>query len=432
MQKPALSGVIAAMLTPRGPDAEIDFGAFERNLAFVLERGVAGVTIGGATGEYPLLAIEERRQLAACARRLIQGRGRLICGAGGASLAESLAIAAHAAEIGADAVLLPPPHFFHYTSEDLEAFYRAAAGAIRLPVLIYHLPAFTAGVPPTLALRLLAECPTIAGVKDSSGSLETLAALGRRFPQRAIRIVGNDAALEGALAAGCCDAVISGVAGVLTELVVALWNSRSPLAGRRLAEFLDRIDALPMPWGLKLAAELRFGSKATFPVPVSAARARQIDEFREWFPGWWARTAEELAPAAEAARLRHNEAMIRGIEHVAIASPNPAELAQWYVDKLGFVINYQSPTTVFVKAPDGAMIEITTSEGERVEQTLKQPGLRHLAITVDEFEATYNELKAKGVAFMGEPSDKKGVKTVFFTDPEGNVLHLIQRETPLP
>ena len=101
MQEPALSGVIAAMLTPRGPDTEIDFGAFERNIAFVLERGVAGVTIGGATGEYPLLAIEERRQLAACARRLIQGRGRLICGAGGASLGESLAIAAHAAEIGA-------------------------------------------------------------------------------------------------------------------------------------------------------------------------------------------------------------------------------------------------------------------------------------------------------------------------------------------
>ncbi len=137
------------------------------------------------------------------------------------------------------------------------------------------------------------------------------------------------------------------------------------------------------------------------------------------------------APAA-VARLRENESMIRGIEHVAIASPNPAELAQWYVDKLGFVINYQSPTTVFVKAPDGAMIEITASEGERVEQTLKQPGLRHLAITVDEFETTYNELKAKGVAFLGEPSDKKGVKTVFFTDLEGNVLHLIQRETPLP
>jgi glyoxylase I family protein len=123
--------------------------------------------------------------------------------------------------------------------------------------------------------------------------------------------------------------------------------------------------------------------------------------------------------------------MVRGIEHVAIASPDPAALAQWYVEHLNFVINYQSPRTVFVKAPDGSMIEITTSEGDRIEQSLKQPGLRHLALTVDDFESTYDALKSKGVRFLDEPSDKKGVKTVFFTDPEGNVLHLIQRETPL-
>ncbi len=116
---------------------------------------------------------------------------------------------------------------------------------------------------------------------------------------------------------------------------------------------------------------------------------------------------------------------------MAIASPDPAALAQWYVDHLNFVINYQSPRTVFVKAPDGSMIEITTSEGERVEQSLKQPGLRHLALTVDDFDATYHALRSKEVRFLDEPSDKKGVKTVFFTDPEGNLLHLIQRETPL-
>jgi len=301
MQKPALSGVIAAILTPRGIDGEVDFGAFERNLEFVLGRGAAGVAVGGATGEYPTLSLEERRELADRARRRMGSRGRLICGAGAATLTESLAIADHAAQIGADAVLLPPPYFFHYTEADLEAFYRTAAARISLPILIYHLPGFTAGVAPSIALRLVAECPRIIGVKDSSGSLETLAALSRRFPQGAVRVVGHDAALEGALAAGCCDAVISGVAGVLTELVVALWNNRSRLAGRRLAEFIDRIDALPTPWGLKLAAELRFRSKATFPIPASAARARQIDEFREWFPGWWARTAEELALPAEAA-----------------------------------------------------------------------------------------------------------------------------------
>lgn len=124
--------------------------------------------------------------------------------------------------------------------------------------------------------------------------------------------------------------------------------------------------------------------------------------------------------------------MIRGIEHSAIASPDPAALANWYVDTLGFVINYRGTAAFFVKAPDGSMIEIIPSEGERGAGTLKTPGLRHLALTVTDFDSTYAGLQAKGVHFVSEPLNNKGNKLVFFTDPEGNYLHLLERETPLP
>ena len=124
--------------------------------------------------------------------------------------------------------------------------------------------------------------------------------------------------------------------------------------------------------------------------------------------------------------------MIRGIEHTAIATPDPAALAQWYVDTLGFVINYRGSTAVFVKAPNGSMIEFIPAEGDRGPNTLKSPGLRHLALLVDDFETQYAMLQRKGVHFIGEPSESKGNKVVFFTDPEGNILHLLQRATPLP
>jgi glyoxylase I family protein len=124
--------------------------------------------------------------------------------------------------------------------------------------------------------------------------------------------------------------------------------------------------------------------------------------------------------------------MIQGIEHTAIASPDPQKLAQWYVDQLDFKINYNSGRTVFVKAPNGYMIEIITAEGERAPQTLKDPGIRHLAVAVTDFDAVYNRLRAAGVRFDGEPVNRKGNKVVFFSDPDGNYLHLLQRETPLP
>src|SRR5690242_14192667 len=47
--------------------------------------------------------------------------------------------------------------------------------------------------------------------------------------------------------------------------------------------------------------------------------------------------------------------MFKGLEHTAIASPNPQKLAQWYVDHLDFVINYTYDGNYFVKAKNGSM-----------------------------------------------------------------------------
>ncbi len=124
--------------------------------------------------------------------------------------------------------------------------------------------------------------------------------------------------------------------------------------------------------------------------------------------------------------------MFQGLEHTAIASPHPAQLAQWYVDHLGFRINFEYAGNYFVKAPNGSLLEIIPSEGERAPQTLKDPGIRHLAIAVDNFDMAYQQLKTKGVQFVAEPYETQGNRLVFFADGDGNFVHLIQRARPLP
>ena len=131
----------------------------------------------------------------------------------------------------------------------------------------------------------------------------------------------------------------------------------------------------------------------------------------------------------------YNPGMIQGIEHTAIASPDPHRLAQWYVERLGFVVNYASPNskTVFVKAPNGSMIEIIESnQTPRPPVDMKDPGLRHMALTVSDFDAAYARLKEAGVSFLTEKAASGGNTTVFFTDCDGNILHLLHRQTPLP
>jgi glyoxylase I family protein len=126
--------------------------------------------------------------------------------------------------------------------------------------------------------------------------------------------------------------------------------------------------------------------------------------------------------------------MIQGIEHTAIASPDPHKLAQWYVERLGFVVNYTSSSgkTVFVKAPDGSMIEIIESnQTPRPPLDMKNPGLRHMALTVADFDAAYARLREAGVSFLTEKAVSGGNATAFFTDCDGNILHLLRREKPL-
>ena len=124
--------------------------------------------------------------------------------------------------------------------------------------------------------------------------------------------------------------------------------------------------------------------------------------------------------------------MIHGIEHAAIAAQDVERLANFYVQTLGFEINHRGKTAIFVKATDGSMIEIIPAEGPLAEATPKTPGLRHLALTVTGFEAECDRLTAAGVVFLEPPLIKSGNKVVFFRDPEGNILHLIERPEPLP
>ena len=75
---------------------------------------------------------------------------------------------------------------------------------------------------------------------------------------------------------------------------------------------------------------------------------------------------------------------------------------------------------------------IIPSAGERGSNQMKDPGIRHLAVMVEDFDAAHQQLQKAGVTFLGEPFNNKGNRLVFFSDLDGNILHLIHRERPLP
>lgn len=119
--------------------------------------------------------------------------------------------------------------------------------------------------------------------------------------------------------------------------------------------------------------------------------------------------------------------MFKGIEHTAIATVDPEALGAWYEKTLDFPIVYRYNGNVFVRAADGTMLELIPSEGDRPEAAMKSPGIRHLAVSVDDFDAGVKELESRGVTIF-QTIEGGANRLAFFHDPEGNILHLIWRD----
>ena len=119
--------------------------------------------------------------------------------------------------------------------------------------------------------------------------------------------------------------------------------------------------------------------------------------------------------------------MYKGLEHTAIASADPEALAAWYEKYLGFPICHRYGGNIFVKAPDGTMLEIIPGAGDRPANEFKTLGIRHLAISVDDFDAAHEDLKSKGIE-IENLVNAGGNRLAFFRDIEGNICHIIHRE----
>jgi glyoxylase I family protein len=120
------------------------------------------------------------------------------------------------------------------------------------------------------------------------------------------------------------------------------------------------------------------------------------------------------------------------IEHIAIPTPDPVTLRNWYqlvLDAREIFNNGQNPPTCLIALPGGGWFEIYAAEGlPQNRGNNKLAGFRHIALRVDSIEAAKTELEKRGVKFQEEIRPAAGGgRVLFFADPEGNLLHLVER-----
>lgn len=122
-----------------------------------------------------------------------------------------------------------------------------------------------------------------------------------------------------------------------------------------------------------------------------------------------------------------------GIEHIGIFTEDTKALKDWYIKVFDWKEVYDNGKgTYFLKADDGVMIEFCKTDVDGGTHPKNASGIRHLAISVDDFDALVERLTKEGVKVLTEATvSDKGIGTMFFEDPVGNVLHLIHRVNPL-
>lgn len=123
-----------------------------------------------------------------------------------------------------------------------------------------------------------------------------------------------------------------------------------------------------------------------------------------------------------------------GIEHAGIFSKDSEALKNWYIELFGWkeVYTNKEKKTYFLKADDGAMIEFCLTSEEGASFSKSTSGLRHLAISTDNFEETVEKVRKSGAEIIDDALvNPKGIGTMFFKDPDGNILHLISRPEAL-
>lgn len=266
----SFSGVIAAPVTPMSADGGLALDVVPRLVDFLLEHGVAGLMVGGTTGEFITMTTAERAATLEVFVAAANGRVPVIAHVGHVFLREAVELMGVARHLGVDAVAAIAPYFHRVPDEVVARHLRdIATRAATLPFFAYHFPAAAGNRVTRETFAELTELPNTAGIKLSVATWDEIVPFLDVLDDQLV-CCGNDGLLTRFVAAGG-RAIVSGTASACPDAVVPLFDAAR--AGRSTdvleAELERRVQATGAgaPDQLK-AALVRRG------IPVGPGRVR--------------------------------------------------------------------------------------------------------------------------------------------------------------
>ena len=249
-----LRGALAAAVTPLDGD-RLDEAAFGPYVDFLAAGGLDGLLALGTTGEGLLFGVEERKRAVELFLSAADGRLQVAAHCGAQTTADTVVLAAHAAEAGVDAVAVIGPPYFQLDDRSLLGHFEDAAGACApLPFYVYEFERASGyAVPVPVLLELRERVPNLAGLKVSDAPFD-------KFMPYLVEgldvFVGPEALIFDGIRAGAVGAV-SGLASAYPDKVAAVVRAPSEAGAIELGELRAAVERFPRHAALKFILGLR-------------------------------------------------------------------------------------------------------------------------------------------------------------------------------
>lgn len=166
----ALKGVMQAPVTPLNDDFSLDIPTFERMVDFHIRHGAPAIAWPHHKAESLNMTVDERKRGAEAAVRTAAGRVPVSIFVSALAITDTIELARHAEEIGADAILLITPYYWAPSPDEIFDYVVRIGTMVDLPLLAYNSPGYLDGVEFTgeLVGRLIQRLPNFIGMKDAS------------------------------------------------------------------------------------------------------------------------------------------------------------------------------------------------------------------------------------------------------------------------
>ena len=277
-----LRGALTASVTPlRNLGSAIDDETFVPLCDFYVDAGLDGVLALGTAGEGILLGVDERRRVADLFLQAADNRLQVAVHCGAQTTRDTVALATHAAEVGADAVVvIGPPYFRLDENAQYAHFFAAAAACAPLPFYVYEFAA-TTGYPiaPAVLERLRHAADNVVGLKVSDTPLDAF----EKYLLPGFDIfVGPEALIAEGMARGAIGAV-SALASALPREVGAVVRAPSEEGAARLGELRAFVEQFPRQAALKRLLALQgVPVREDVRAPLRSLTADERDRLDAW------------------------------------------------------------------------------------------------------------------------------------------------------